>query len=133
MALMTKCSFAKTLLELQNPDQGMYATNHIFEPEFHQDIYVKACESGRIIPGAFQVGRADLLERPISRGTQPEYADDETDSKTLQYEGMVLCDGNRLHSGTEKLNVCVLKSNCIRNGYIDLSLARSTDQTFFAK
>ena len=69
MALMAKCSFAKTLLELQNPEQGMYTTNHIFEPEFHQDIYVKACESTKIIPGAFQVGCADLLERSISRGT----------------------------------------------------------------
>ena len=133
MALMAKCSFAKTLLELQNPEQGMYTTNHIFEPEFHQDIYVKACESTKIIPGAFQVGCADLLERSISRGTQPEYVDDETDSKTLLYEGMVLCDGKRLHSETDKLNACVLKSNCIRNGYIDLSLARSVDQTFFAK
>lgn len=133
MALMTKRKITDTLLELHNPEQGLYATNHIFEPEFHQEIYVQACETTKAIDGAFQVGCTELLQRPINRGTQPDYADDENDVETLCYEGMITCDGSRRKDDEHKLNVCALKSNCIRNGYIDTSLARSVSRTFYEK
>lgn len=133
MALMTKRNFSQTVLELANPEQGMYTINHIFEPEFHQDIYVQACETTKAIDGAFQVGCQELLERPINRGTQPEYADDETDEKTLIYEGMIAHDGTRLTDKKQQFNICALKSNCIRNGYIDTSLARSVSRSFYEK
>jgi len=133
MALMTKRSFANTVLDLVNPEQGMYTINHIFEPEFHQEIYVQACESTKAVDGSFQIGSVELLEKPIHRGTQPEYADDETDEKTLVYEGMVCYDGTRLTDEKQELNICALKSNCIRNGYIDTSLARSVSRTFYQR
>lgn len=133
MALMTKRKITETVLDLMNPEKGLYETNHIFEPEFHQDIYVQACEHTKIVEGAFQVGKAELLQRPINRGTQPNYADDENDSDTLCYEGMITCDGSRLDDKEKKFNICALKSNCIRNGYIDTSLARSVSRSFYDK
>ncbi len=119
-----------TLLELANAEQGLYDMNHIYEPEFHQDIYVSACTDTMKIPGAFQVGAEELLYRPIGRGIQPKYVDDDNDPDTLSFEGMVLNDGTRLKK-ENNLNVCALKSNCIRGGYIDTSLARSVSQEFY--
>ena len=133
MALMTKRGFSKSLLEIQNPENDLYKVNHIFEPEFHQDIYVQACEATQKIPGAFQVGAPELLDRAIGRGTQPDYADDEDDEKTLSYEGMIKPDGTRLSDRRKKQNICALKSNCIRNGYIDTSLARSVSRSFYER
>lgn len=133
MALMTKRKITETVLDLMNPEKGLYETNHIFEPEFHQDIYVQACELTKRTEGSFQVGNAELLQRPINRGTQPNYADDENDSDTLCYDGMITCDGSRLDDKNKEFNVCALKSNCIRNGYIDTSLARSVSRSFYEK
>ena len=36
MALTAKHLFPDSMLKLLNPEQGMYTTNHIFEPEYHQ-------------------------------------------------------------------------------------------------
>lgn len=133
MALMITREFQNVILELNDPDQGMYTINHIFEPEFHQEIYVQACKNTKQIEGAFQVGTTELLETSIHRGTQPDYADDEMDEETLYYEGMVGSDGNRLKDPQKLYNICALKSNCIRNGYIDTSLARSVTRPFYEK
>lgn len=133
MALTAKHLFSDSMLKLLNPEQGMYTINHIFEPEYHQDIYVKACDDTKNATGSFQVGDIQYLVRPINRGTQPSYADDENDPETLCYEGMISCDGTRLIDENQTLNVCALKSNCIRNGYIDTSLARSVGRTFYKK
>lgn len=133
MALLTKRKFTDTILALNNPEQGMYANNHIFEPEFHQEKYVLACELTRKIEKAFQVGDVSLLQRPINRGTQPVYADDENDAESLCYEGMITPDGSRLQDPNKTLNICALKSNCIRAGYIDTSLARSVSRQFYEK
>lgn len=133
MALLIKRGFQDTVLELSNPEQGMYPTNHIFEPEFHQEVYVQACEAIKQIDGAFQMASPSLLAKQINRGTQPEYADDETDAESLCYEGMICSNGSRLADPEKILNVCALKSNCIRNGYIDTSLARSVTRSFYEK
>ncbi|NCD03809.1 MAG: hypothetical protein EOM00_12620 [Clostridia bacterium] len=133
MALKIVRDWESTILDLKSTEQGMYEINHIFEPEFHQEIYVEACEKTKNIPGAFQIGKTDLLKKTICRGMQPKYADDENDVDTLIYEGMVLSDGTRQNSNDGNENVCALKSNCIRNGYIDTSLARCVSRNFYEK
>ena len=124
MALMITRSFEDTILNITCDEDELYTVNHIFEPEFHQEIYVQACKKTKAMKDAFQIGRSDLLEREISRGVQPSYADDENDPDSLSFEGMLLKNGKRLNNKND--NVCVLKSNCVRNGFIDISLARST-------
>ncbi|MDE5976970.1 MAG: hypothetical protein K2G70_00680 [Turicibacter sp.] len=124
MALMTTRSFEDTILNLACDEDELFTVNHIFEPEFHQEIYVQACKKTQEMKGAFQIGRSDLLEREISRGMQPFYADEEDDPESLSFEGMILKNGKRSNNKSD--NVCVLKSNCVRSGYIDTSLARST-------
>lgn len=133
MAMLTTRKLSDTVLELQNPDKGLYSINHIFEPEFHQNLYVDACTKTKESPGSFQVGDASLLECSISRGTQPVYADDETDPESLVYEGMITRDGSRLADPEKEFDVCALKSNCVRSGYIDTSLARSVSRKFYDK
>ena len=120
-------------MDLENAEKGFYSVNHIFEPEFHQEKYVNACEKIRALDGAFQLGNLDYLGRPIGRGTQPDYSDDETDPESLLYTGMILGDGTRYTDPTQQANICALKSNCIRNGYIDTSLARSVTRAFYEK
>jgi hypothetical protein len=124
MALMITRKFSDSILKLNESGKEMFSLNHIFEPEFHQDVYVRPCIETQAMEGAFQIGEKEYLEKEIARGMQPVYADDENDPESLSYEGMIQKDGSRLIS--ERENVCVLKSNCIRNGYIDTSLARST-------
>ena len=94
MALMTVRDFSQTVLRSNQNDNDII---HIFEPEFHQEVYVEACETTRRLPGAFQVGDPKLLEMPICRGVQPEYADAEDDEIPVLYEGMILYDGSRLY------------------------------------
>ena len=77
---------------------------------------------------SFQAGDNTLLAQPITRGMQPKYADDEEDPSSLEYEGMVLPDGSTLDAGNGDRNVCALKSNCVRWGFLDLSLARSVER-----
>ena len=133
MALLITRAFVSTKLDLENAEKGFYSVNHIFEPEFHQEKYVNACEKTRELTGSFQLGDANHLCRAIGRGTQPEYADDETDPDSLLFDGMILSDGKRFVDPTHQINICALKSNCIRNGYIDTSLARSVTRTFYEK
>lgn len=124
MALMITRSFKDTILDLACEEDDLYTINHIFEPEFHQEIYVQACEKTKAMKGAFQIGQPEFLEREISRGMQPQYADDENDPDSLSFEGRIQKNGKRINNKND--NVCVLKSNCVRNGYIDTSLARTT-------
>lgn len=46
---------------------------------------------------------------------------------------MIATDGSRLQDPDKVLNVCALKSNCIRAGFIDTSLARSVSRAFYQK
>lgn len=43
MALMITRKFSDSILELNESEKEMFSLNHIFEPEFHQDIYVRPC------------------------------------------------------------------------------------------
>jgi hypothetical protein len=133
LALIATRKPADCILDLKNPDEGLFSTNHIFEPEFHQDRYVKACTDVASIHGAFKVGELEKLQREIGRGVQPLYADDENDPQSLRYEGMVDSSGEILADPDKKLNVCALTSACIRLGFIDTGLARSVTRAFYKK
>lgn len=133
MALTIVRNWNESLLKIHATDADMYDTNHIFEPEFHQARYVEACESIKKQNGSFQLGSKDLLKQEIMRGTQPKYEDIEEDPESLQYEGMLLSDGTRQKKLSKDDNVCALKSNCIREGFIDTSLARSVSRAFYEK
>jgi len=130
MALFAVRTLEESLLTL-NDSKGCLAENHIFEPEYHMEKYVSACESIASLPGAFQLGEAPGLVACPVRGTQPSYADHENDPESLEFEGMVMPDGSVLDSGGNKQNVCALKSNCVRRGYVDYSLARSVSREFY--
>lgn len=133
MALTIVRSPVETILELKNPEDGLYPINHIFEPEYHQEQYVSVSERTSILEGSFQLGTTPALINPIHRGSQPTYADDEDDLSSLEYEGMILPDGSVLDSDNNHRNVCALKSNCVRFGFIDLGLARSVSRDFYEK
>jgi len=125
MALLATRTSADMLLALDDADEELFQENHIFEPEFHQDRYVEPCTRIAQMADSFQVGVQSNLVQPIARGLLPKYADNEEDISTLEYEGMVLPDGSVLDDGSGARNICALKSNCVRQGFIDLSLARS--------
>jgi hypothetical protein len=128
MSLLAKRTIADTLLALDVSEEDLFQENHIFEPEFHQDKYREPVDRISQIKESFQVGTSNSLVRPIARGIQPKYADNEYDPSSLEYEGMVLDDGSLLDDAKCKRNICALKSNCVRWGFVDLSLARSVSR-----
>jgi hypothetical protein len=126
MPLTARRNLKDTLLALEGAtEEDLFQENHIFEPEFHQAKYRNPVDRISKKQNSFLVSQANLLVRPIARGLQPKYADSEDDPQSLEYEGMVLSDGDLLDSAGDTRNVCALKSNCVRWGYIDLALARS--------
>lgn len=133
MPMLAIRPFAATKLDLPGAEGDLSTHNHIIEPEFHQEKYVGAVERAASHKGAFQLGDAKNLARAIGRGRQPAYADDDSDPDTLEYEGMMTATGARLDSAKSTRNVCALKSNCVRDGFIDFDLARSVDRAFFTK
>lgn len=132
MAIFAVRPISEALLALKDDETGL-CENHILEPEYHQEKYVSACTKVAAIPGAYQLGKAPGLVYGPSRGAQPSYADDEDDPDSLEWEGMTTSDGSTLDSGKGTRNVCALKSNCIRRGYVDYSLARSVTREFHKK
>lgn len=132
MALVAKRPFAECLLELKGEAHEQAETNHIFEPEFHQDIYRNAGERAKKAKGAFQLGTPKLLERILTRGIQPTYVDDENDPSSLTYQGMVDHLGQAV-SETATDNICALKSVSIRWGFVDFEVARSITSEFYEK
>jgi hypothetical protein len=131
MALFAVRTVKETLLASNNEEQDA-SECHILEPEYHLEKYVSACEQVAAMPGAFQLGSAPGLVAGPLRGVQPSYADDENDPESLEWEGMVTQDGSVLDSSNGKRNICALKSNCVRRGYVDYSLARSVTRDFHA-
>jgi hypothetical protein len=123
----------ETLLELKNPDAGLYSENHIFEPEYHQSEYVDVCKRTAKLPGAFLVGDDSVLFESPHRGIQPQYADEEAEPESLEYEGMLLPDGSKLDAAGGTRNVCAVKSASVRFGYIDFESARSVTRDFYNK
>lgn len=123
---MAKFSIRKsseTFLALENPEEGLYEINHIYEPDFHQEEYVDICNSLAKNKKSYQLASCKELVGSIHRGAQPKYADIETDPDSLFWEGMTDEFGNIVSD--EQANVCALKSVCVRAGYIDLETARS--------
>jgi hypothetical protein len=133
MALNVVKKLSSTLLELNSPKGALFTENHILEPEFHQNKYVDPCVNTSNMKGAFQVGDKSLLSVSPHRGKQPQYANDEDDPSSLEYEGMMLPDGNRMDSNSGLRNVCALKSASIRLGYVDTSLARSVSREYYLR
>jgi hypothetical protein len=129
MAIFAVRSIKETLLTLESEAVEL-TENHILEPEYHQEKYVSACEQVAALPGAFQLGTAPGLVDYPARGSQPSYADDEHEPGSLDWEGMTTCDGAELDSDDGKRNICALKSNCVRRGFVDYSLARSVTRAF---
>ncbi|WP_297103390.1 hypothetical protein [uncultured Devosia sp.] len=133
MPMVTLRAFAATKLDLPGAHDELQLHNHILEPEFHQERYAGAVERAESHLGAFQLGDINVVARAIGRGRQPSYADDDSDPESLDYEGMMNRSGARLDSNGGSRNICALKSNCIRSGYVDLDLARSVERSFYLK
>lgn len=130
MALLTKRSFESSILYPTLDKSKPHV--HIFEPEFHQAVYLEAEEKARESEhGWFQL-TGEILERPVQRGTQPEYADDPLELDEIEYIGMMHPSGERLTKETTE-NVAALKSVSVRNGYVDFDSARSVTQEFYQK
>jgi hypothetical protein len=133
MPMLAIRPFAATKLELPGATGELSTHNHIIEPEFHQEKYAGAVERAAKHEGAFQLGDPKRLARSIGRGRQPLYADVDNDPDTLEYEGLLTEAGVRLDSFKDTRNICALKSNCVRQGFIDFELARSVKRCFYAK
>lgn len=131
MAKMIVCKAKSTLLDLQDPEAGLYPVNHILEPEFHQYDYVSVCEKIKSEAGSFQLGSFEGLVGSIRRGVQPKYADEEGDEESLIWNGMIKRDGSVVDD--VDANICAIKSVCVRAGYVDLDNARSVDASFYEK
>jgi len=123
----------ETFLSLENPEEGLFPLNHIFEPEFHQDEYVQPCIEIEKMKDSFQLSKSKELTQPIHRGIQPKYADDEEDKNTLYWKGMVQKDGEEVLFTVKDANICAIKSICIRYGFVDLDTARSVSPGFYEK
>ncbi len=130
MALLIKRQFSECFLELRESTQDQAPVNHIFEPEFHQDLYVKACSTAQNSKGAFQLGDLGMLVRSPNRGVQPIYVDDENDADSLIFVGMLDKFGKTI-TKKETTNVCALKSISVRAGFVDFGVARSVSEKFF--
>lgn len=133
MALIQMRPFADTLLELPGAGEGLLRTNHVLEPEFHQAVYVDACKSAESAKGAFQLQDQGFVVRTPYRGVQPKYADDEDDANSLSYEGLVTQSGEVEGDDDGRANVCALKSNCVRWGFVDFGSARSVTREFYQR
>lgn len=132
MPLFAKRPFKDSLLNLKATDSGAVEQNHIFEPEFHQDIYRLACETARSAPGAFQIGDLTQVSRAPNRGKQPEYIDDESDPSTLVFQGMMDHYG-KITPDSSTTKICALKSVSVRWGYLDFGVARAVSNEYFEK
>ena len=120
------------ILDLKDPESGLFPINHIFEPDFHQEKYVSVVKELSASKNSFQIGTCKYIVEYPHRGIQPRYEDDENDPESLEWEGMVKNDGTVLaRTGNADMNICALKSICIRFGYIDFETARSVSQEFY--
>ncbi|QNH22248.1 hypothetical protein HEP73_03180 [Xanthomonas sp. GW] len=132
MALLTKRPFVDALLDLNVDGDALLSQNHIFEPEFHQELYRAASENAKESRGAFRIGDLSRILREPNRGRQPEYIDDESDPESLVYQGMVDRSGKKVGSAATS-NICALKSVAVRWGFVDFGVARAVSKDFFIK
>lgn len=133
MALTVVKKPEEIFLDLKKPEVGLFPLNHILEPEYHQNIYVSICKTIEKIKGAYQIDNCEYLVEPPHRGIQPIYTDSDEDPSSVRWEGMVMNDGTVLTDNDETENVCVLKSICVRYGYIDFETAISVSRKFYKK
>lgn len=131
MAKLAIRKVTDTYLDLNDPESGLYSNNHIYEPEFHQEDYVSVCDELEGTKGSFQLSTNEKLVGVIHRGTQPKYADVETDPSSLNWFGMTDDYGKQVND--KGANICALKSVCIRAGYVDLETARSVSKETYEK
>lgn len=131
MAKFSVRKTSETFLQLNNPDEGLYEINHIYEPDFHQEEYVSICDSLAKNKKSYQLAKCEKLIGNIHRGAQPKYADIESDPDSLFWQGMTDSLGNIVDD--ESANICALKSVCVRAGYIDLETARSVTKQDYIK
>jgi len=131
LAKLTIRKIEETFLELSNPESGLYSNNHIFEPEFHQEEYVDICRELENTDGSYTISQCKELIGTIHRGTQPKYADIESEPDSLYWNGMTDDLGNEVDD--DKANVCALKSISVRAGFIDLETARSVTKETYKK
>jgi hypothetical protein len=131
MAKLAIRTVKETYLDLKDPESGLYANNHIFEPEFHQEDYVSVCNDLEATKGSFQIAKCDKLIGNIHRGVQPKYADIETDPASLYWYGMTDSSGKEIKD--KGANICALKSISVRAGYVDLETARSVSKEIYEK
>lgn len=129
MALEILRSPSDTLLELNNPETGLFPINHILEPEYHQDKYVSVVQN-LSKSDAWQIGNSKLLVEYPHRGTQPTYTDDENDPLSLEWLGMMRSDGITVSLDSQP-DICALKSVSVRFGYVDYESARSVSPEFY--
>lgn len=134
MALLAKRKFVEAHLSLKSDDsvESDLLINHIFEPEFHQDIYKKPIDDALGTKGAFCLSDLSKIKRLPNRGLQPKYIDDENDLDSLIYIGMLDKFGVEKTS-KDTSNVCALKSVSVRSGYVDFGGARSVSADFYKK
>jgi len=126
MALLTRRQASDCVLPLESGEAA-----HIFEPEFHQDIYVKPIADAQNSKyGAFQILNDGVLKRSPNRGKQPEYADDLDNPASLKFIGKLHSTGKRL-TAKDTCNVAALKSVSIRAGYVDIDSGRSVSKEFW--
>ena len=127
MALFAKRSFTESVLSNSGSSDSKI---HVFEPEFHQEIYRQPAENALTAPyGSFQL-TDELLTEPIHRGMQPRYLDDLDDPDSLSFIGMMSNSGNPL-TKKDTTNIAAIKSVGVRSGYIDIAASRSVSSDFY--
>lgn len=130
MALLKVRKFSECFLELRETTADLSPVNHIFEPEFHQELYAGACMQAKQSEVSFRLNDLNKLERLPNRGNQPSYIDDEFDPDSLIFEGMLDKYGQRVTKGKTQ-NVCALKSISVRAGFVDFGVARAVPRAFY--
>lgn len=128
MAILTTQPFGEAVLSTTSAADDYIM--HVFEPEFHQDIYRKPAEDALNSPhGSFQLDDA-VLTKTIHRGSQPRYVDDLDDPDTLAFIGMMSPTGKRLDSD-DTSNVAAIKSVGVRSGFVDIDSSRAVEKDFY--
>lgn len=130
MALLSKRSFKDAILYSGEGENETYV--HVFEPEFHQSIYLDPQIKAKASAYGFFSPDTDVLQESIHRGIQPAYVDDLDDPESLAYIGMLDASGRRL-TQQDTTNVAAIKSVCVRDGYVQLESARSVSEEFYEK
>ncbi len=130
MALFSTLPFESSILHSTSGDPGRDV--HIFEPEFHQDIYTEPEARATRCPFGYFRLSGNVLVEPAHRGIQPTYVDDIDDPSSLIYQGMTRNSGE-VFTEKDTTNVAAIKSVGVREGYIQLESSRAVSGEFYHK